>query len=116
MKLNELATLLGAELIGRGDTEIRGASGVREAGEGHLTSVIDERHLKDLEQSRASAALVPQSAPEMHLPILRVKNPKLSFARALDLLYKKEYVPAGISGRAVIGRKVEAGKDIAVHP
>lgn len=116
MKLNELATLLGAELIGQGDTEIRGVSGIREAGDGHITYVTEERYLRELERSQASAAIVPQSTPEMHLPILRVKNPKLAFAKALDLLYKKPYAPAGISERAVIGGNVAAGKDISIHP
>ncbi len=116
MKLNELATLLGAELIGQGDIEIRGASGIGEAGEGHITYVADERRLRDLERSRASAAIVPLGAPALHLPVLRVKNPKLAFARALDLLYKKPFVPAGISEKAVIGKNVSVGRDITVHP
>lgn len=116
MKLRELATLLGAELIGQGDTEIRGASGIQEAGEGHLTYVAEERRLGDLERCRASAAIVPLKTPSMHLPILRVKNPKFAFARALDLLYKKPFAPAGISEKAVIGRNVAVGRDISIHP
>ena len=116
MKLSELATLLGAELIGQGDIEIRGASGIGEAGAGHITYVADERHLRDLERSRASAAIVPLGAQTLHLPVLRVKNPRLAFARMLDLLYKKPYAPAGTSGKAVIGRNVEVGKDITIHP
>jgi UDP-3-O-[3-hydroxymyristoyl] glucosamine N-acyltransferase len=116
MKLSEIAAALGAELIGQGDIEIRGASGIGEAGDGHITFVADETHLRDLEQSRASAAIVPLGAPALHLPILRVKNPRLAFARMLDLLYKKPYVPAGISERAVINRNVAAGRDISIHP
>ncbi len=116
MKLNELAILLGAELVGQGDAEIWGASGIREAGEGHLTYVAEERYLRDLERSRASAAIVPPGTSAMHLPILRVKNPKLAFARALDLLYKKPFTPTGISEKAVIGRDVEVGRDLSIHP
>ncbi len=116
MKLSELAAALGAELIGQGDTEIRGASGIQEAGEGHLTYVVEERYLSDLERSRASAAIVPLKTPAMHLPVLRVKNPKLAFARALDLLYTKPVMPAGISEKAVIGRNVAVGRDITIHP
>ena len=116
MKLSEIAAALGAELIGRGDIEIRGASGIGEAGDGHITYVADERHLRDLERSRASAAIVPLSAPALHLPVLRVKNPRLAFARALELLYKKPYAPAGISERAVIGRNVAVGREVSIHP
>lgn len=116
MKLSKIAAALGADLVGQGDIEIRGASGIGEAGDGHITFVADERHLRDLERSRASAAIVPLGAPALHLPVLRVKNPRLAFARMLDLLYKKPYAPAGVSERAVIGRNVAAGKDISVHP
>jgi UDP-3-O-[3-hydroxymyristoyl] glucosamine N-acyltransferase len=116
MKLSEIAAALGAELIGQGDIEIRGASGIGEAGDGHITFVADEMHLRDLERSRASAAIVPLGAPAQHLPVLRVKNPRLAFARMLDLLYKKPYAPAGISEKAVIGSDVTMGRDISIHP
>src|SRR3989304_2704228 len=106
MKLSELATLLGAELIGQGDIEIRGASGIGEAGAGHITYVADERHLRALDRPRASASIVPLGAQTLHLPVLRVKNPRLAFARMLDLLYKKPYAPAGTSGKAGIGSRV----------
>ena len=116
MKLSEIAAALGAELIGQGDIEIRGASGIGEAGAGHITYVADERHLMDLERSRASAAIVPLGARALQLPVLRVKNPRFAFARVLELLYKKPYAPAGISERAVIGSDVTMGKDLSIHP
>ncbi|HEX9020809.1 MAG TPA: UDP-3-O-(3-hydroxymyristoyl)glucosamine N-acyltransferase [Nitrospirota bacterium] len=118
MKLNELADILGAELTGSGDVEIRGAESVRTAGEGQITYIIGigKNYLDDLRRSRASAALAPPDTPEAHMPLLRVKNPRLAFARVLELFYVKPYSPTGISDRAVIGKNVQLGADCSIHP
>ena len=116
MKLNELAGLLGAELPGSGDTEITGAAGVREAGEGHIPFIPGKNHLSDLEHSRASAVLVPPDTPDMPLPMLRVKNPRLAFARVIELFYVKPYSPTGISDRTAVGKDVTIGADCSIHP
>jgi UDP-3-O-[3-hydroxymyristoyl] glucosamine N-acyltransferase len=116
MKLNELAGLLGAELSGSGDAEITGAAGVREAGEGHITFITGKNYLKDLEHSRASAVLVPTDTPDMPLPMLRVKNPRLAFARVIELFYVKPYSPTGISDRTALGKDVAIGANCSIHP
>ena len=116
MKLKELANILGATLSGPGDTDIVGAAGVREASEGTITFITGKNLLKDLEGSRASAALVPLDTPEMRLPLLRVKNPRLAFARVLELFYVAPYRPLGISDKVVLGRNVVIGADPSIHP
>ena len=116
MKLKELANILGAALSGPGDADIIGAAGVHEASEGTITFITGKNLLKDLERSRASAALVPVDTPEMHLPLLRVKNPRLAFARVLELFYVAPYRPQGISDKAVLGRNVVIGADPSIHP
>ena len=52
----------------------------------------------------------------MHLPLLRVKNPRLAFARVLELFYVAPYRPLGISDKAVLGRNVVIGADPSIHP
>jgi UDP-3-O-[3-hydroxymyristoyl] glucosamine N-acyltransferase len=116
MKLKELANILGAELSGSGDTDITGVAGVREAAAGQITFITGRNYLKDLAQSRASAALVSSDIPDMHLPLLRVKNPRLAFARVLELFYVKPYRPLGISDKAAIGHNVVIGADPSIHP
>ncbi len=116
LKLTKLAGLLGAELVGSGDIDIDGVAGVSEAGVGYITFVAGKNRLKDLEQSEASAALVPLDTPAMHLPLLRVANPRLAFARALELFYVTPYRATGISDRAAIGRDVTIGDDCSIHP
>ncbi len=115
MKLSKLAELLNAELSGPGDIDITGAAGIDGAGEGQLTFVSGQQHMKELEQSHAAAVIVPLDAPQIHLPSLRVKNPKLAFARVLELFYVKPYAASGISDKAAIGKDVQIGKDCSIH-
>ena len=116
MKLKALADILGAELTGAADSDISGAAGVREAIAGQITFITGSNYYKDLEHSGASAALVPVDTPEMHLPLLRIKNPRLAFARTLQLLYGKPYQAAGISEKASIGVNVGIGAEASIYP
>lgn len=115
MKLKELAEKIGAVLDGPGEIEIIGAAGIQDAGEGRIT-FFDGKKISDLEQSRASAALVSMDAPSMRIPLLRVKNPRLAFAKVLESFYVLSYIPLGVSSQAVIGKNVTIGADPSLHP
>ena len=116
MKVKELANILGAVVSGPEEVEITGVAGLQDAGEGQITFVAGSQYLKDLEKSHAAAAFVPLDTPAMHLPLVHVKNPRLAFARALEIFYVKPYQSTGISDRAVIGRDVVMGSDLSLHP
>ncbi len=116
MKLKELADIFDAELSGTGETEILGVAGIQEAGKGFITFVTGSDRLKDLGHSSASAAFVPLDAPAMSLPLIRVKNPRLAFARAIELFYVKPYRASGISDKASLGRNVAVGAEVSIHP
>jgi UDP-3-O-[3-hydroxymyristoyl] glucosamine N-acyltransferase len=115
MKLKELAGILGAELSGPGDIEITGVAGIESAVEGNITFIAEKNRVKDLEKSRAAAAFVPLDAPALRIPQLRVKNPRLAFARTIELFHVKPYRAAGISKRASLGEKVVVGADPSIH-
>lgn len=115
MKLSTLAEILGAQLSGAGEIEITGAAGIREAGEGQITFIAGQQYLKEVEQSHAAAVLAPMDTPQMRQPVLRVKNPKLAFARVLELFYVRPYAPSGVSDKAAIGQDASIGKDCSIH-
>lgn len=115
MRLKDLAEKIGAQLEGAGDVEITGAAGMHDAGEGHIT-FFDGKNFKQLEQVRASAALVPSDAPRMPFPLLRVGNPRLAFAQTLELFYVRPNQSLGISDRTVIGQNVRIGAEPSLHP
>ena len=115
MKLNYLAEKLGAVLEGSGEIEIIGVADLNEASQGYITFASENR-FSQLEQTHASAAIVPLNAPKLRLPLLRVKNTKLAFARAIELFTDKPYQPTGIDERAMIGQNTVIGADPSIHP
>lgn len=116
MNLKELADILGAELTGPADVDIRGAAAVQDAKQGQITFITGNNYLKDLERSQASAVIVPPDTHPMRLPMLRHENPRLAFARTLELLYVKPYQAIGISDKAAIGANAVIGADPSIHP
>ncbi len=116
MKLRQLADILGAELSTPSDVDIVGVASVHDAAEGQITFIIGKQYLADLESSHASAALVPLDMPDMAMPVLRVQNPRLAFARTLELFHVAPYRAKGISEKACIGTEVTIGKDPSIHP
>jgi UDP-3-O-[3-hydroxymyristoyl] glucosamine N-acyltransferase len=115
MKLNYLAEKLGAVLEGPGEIEIIGVADLNEASQGYITFATENR-FSQLEKTHASAAIVPLNAPKLRLPLLRIKNTKLAFARAIELFTVKPYQPTGIHKRAMIGQSAVIGADPSIHP
>jgi UDP-3-O-[3-hydroxymyristoyl] glucosamine N-acyltransferase len=116
MTITELAARLCAELRGPGNTDIRGVAGIREAREGDITYLSDQKHMNDLASCRASAVIISQDMQGVSLPALVVKNPRYAFALALGIFYDKPYLPGGISDRAVIAKDVVLGNESTIHP
>jgi len=116
MNLRDLAQMLDAELDGAGDVDVSAVAGLPDARKGDITFVADRRHLRELDGCQASAVIIPSDAPAVPIPALRVKNPRLAFARVLGMFHGKPYRPGGISERAVIGRNAVIGSDATIHP
>ena len=134
MRSAELARALHAELRGDPNLDITGVAGIEEAAPGHVTFVANPKYAAQARTTRASAILVTNDFPEVPVTTLRLKNPYLAFARAIDLFYQPPAWPAGIdpaasvhpSARigarahigpfAVIGRDVVLGDDAVILP
>jgi UDP-3-O-[3-hydroxymyristoyl] glucosamine N-acyltransferase len=122
-KLKELADLVGGSVIGNGDLDIKGVSGIREAEEGEITFVANPKYLPDLEKTKASAVIIGEKiqdsrlqTPDSRLNLLRVKNPYLAFSQILELYTVKPHHPTGISNKATVGEGCILGKEISIHP
>lgn len=102
MNLQQLAEKLGARLHGDPAIEIAGVAGIEHAEPGQLTFVANPRYTAAARTTRASAVLVSPAFPEIATASLRIDNPYLAFARAIDLFYQPPAYPAGIHPTAVI--------------
>jgi UDP-3-O-[3-hydroxymyristoyl] glucosamine N-acyltransferase len=105
--LAELAERLGGRAEGDLGLVLSGAAGVSEAGPGEVTFVAGARLLPEAAAGRAGAVLL---GPGLELPgrnLIRVEQPRLAFARALELFHPVVHPPAGIHPAAAIEAEAE---------
>jgi UDP-3-O-[3-hydroxymyristoyl] glucosamine N-acyltransferase len=116
LKLQEIADRIGCRLEGDGSIEITGAAGVEHAGPGQVTFLANPKYHSAMARTRASAAIVGETAPAPPCAALRTPLPYVAFAKALELFADIPHPPAGIDSRSAIGRNVTFGRDVAVGP
>ncbi|WP_263384303.1 UDP-3-O-(3-hydroxymyristoyl)glucosamine N-acyltransferase [Granulicella arctica] len=116
LTLSELADHLGAELRGDPAAVITGISGIETASAGHLTFVANIKYASLARTTRATAILVEPSFAEIPAATLRLKNPYLAFARAIELFYTPPLYAPGIHPTAVIAPTASIGKDVHIGP
>jgi UDP-3-O-[3-hydroxymyristoyl] glucosamine N-acyltransferase len=111
MKLNELAERLGATLTGGdGQAEITGVSGIEDAGPGEVTFVANPKYAALARTTRAAAVIVEPGFAETPVPTLRVDNPYLAFARAIECFYQPPAYAPGIHPTAIIAPGAKLGQ------
>jgi UDP-3-O-[3-hydroxymyristoyl] glucosamine N-acyltransferase len=113
--LKELAKLIGGEVLGDENLKIEGVASVEEAKEGDITFATNSRYLKEAEKSLTSAVIVFQEVKKSPKPVIIVDNPRLAFAKVLEVFTPPREEPKGIHSTAILGKNVELGKDISIQ-
>ena len=116
--LAEIAQLIDGEVVGDGEIKITGLNRLDVAGEGDLT-FADLKHVEVAKKSKASAVIMPASfSGEFPTNAIKVQieNPRLVFAKLLELFTPKIKVPIGVSDKAFIGKNVTLGENISIMP
>jgi len=114
MSVEELAGLLSCTFEGDGKTEIRGVSSLERAGEGDLVFPAHPKYRTLLEESGASAAIIPTGEKFNRIPVLRSENPQLAFIKAVEVFYSPYRLQPGIHPSAIVSPSVKTGKEVAV--
>jgi len=109
LTLADLAARLGAEVHGDPTITITGVAGIEEAESGDITFVANPRYAPLARTTKASAVLVEPSFPEISAATLRLANPYLAFARALELFRQAPVYPPGIHPTAVVDPTARIG-------
>ncbi|MFA5353622.1 MAG: UDP-3-O-(3-hydroxymyristoyl)glucosamine N-acyltransferase [Thermodesulfovibrionales bacterium] len=115
MRLQEIADLIGGEVIGDALVEIQGVSGISDALSGDITYLEGPKLIKALQASSASAVIVSEPL-ETDKPQVKVKNPKLAFAQLLSRFYPRPCLPEGISEKAWVSDKARIGEGVSIAP
>jgi UDP-3-O-[3-hydroxymyristoyl] glucosamine N-acyltransferase len=109
MKLADLAQHLGATLQGDPDARITRVAGLENAAPGDLTFVANPKYAALARTTKATAVLVEPTFPEVSCATLRIENPYLAFARAIELFYQPPAYAPGIHPTAVIASTAKIG-------
>ncbi len=122
MKLEELARRLGAALQGgshgtdwRG-VEIDGVAGLEHAGPTDLSFVANPRYAAAARATAAGAVLVEPGHAPLPVPTLRIANPYLAFARAVELFYQPPAYPPGAHPTAIVDSSAQVAGDVHLGP
>ncbi len=110
LTLAEIADRLGATLHGPHGTLISGVAGIEQARPNELTFVANSKYAALARTTRAAAVIVEPSFIEIAAPTLRVANPYLAFARAIELFYTPPAYPVGIHPTASIAPTASIGE------
>jgi UDP-3-O-[3-hydroxymyristoyl] glucosamine N-acyltransferase len=113
--LEELAHFVNGTVDGENVT-IEGIVGLPQAKPGFLTFVDEEKNLDYARTCAASAVIISPGVTDFPKPALRVKNPRLAFARILSLFRALSERRRGIHPTAHIGRDVKIGDDSYIGP
>lgn len=116
MKLGELARVIGADLIGDSDAEIDRVSDFETASKNSVTLAIKSSFVDRISESRAGAIIVSAPLKDCSMNLLVASSPKLSFARAIQVLHSAPHQSIGVSEDVVVGERTILGSDLSIHP
>ncbi len=102
VSLAELADYLGATLKGDPAARITRVAGIETAASGDLTFVANPKYAALARTTKATAVLVEPEFAEIPAATLRLANPYLAFARAIEIFYQPPAYPPGIHPTAVV--------------
>jgi UDP-3-O-[3-hydroxymyristoyl] glucosamine N-acyltransferase len=109
MNLATLAGHLNATLHGDHAAEITRVAGIETAAPGDLTFVSNPKYAALARTTQATAILVEPNFPEISTATLRIENPYLAFARAIELFYEAPAYAPGIHPTAAIAPTASIG-------
>jgi len=116
MTVGEIARLLGGTVQGDPGTEITGVNGLSEAGSGDLCFVRNSRYISQLQDSKASAALVPSPLdPQPLSAVIVVDEPEQAFVRVLHL-FAAEKFPRPAAGIHCVEEGAVLGDRVVLYP
>jgi UDP-3-O-[3-hydroxymyristoyl] glucosamine N-acyltransferase len=116
MKLGQIADKLGCVLEGDATLEIAGVAAIDEAKAGDLTFLADRKYRAALESSAASAVILAKEAAPGHMAVLRSLNPRLAFARAIEIFHPAPTFSAGIHPSAVVAKSAMIAEGTHIGP
>ncbi|HOL22916.1 MAG TPA: LpxD N-terminal domain-containing protein, partial [bacterium] len=118
LTVKEIADIVEGVVVGKEDAIITGISGIKEAKEGEITFIANNKYRPLLKSTKASAVIVPKDINNtVEASLIQVENPSLAFAKIMALVGPEPITfNPGIHNTAIIGKNVVLGKNISIQP
>ena len=116
VSLADISTHVGGRLEGPAQTRITGLAELHLAQQGDLSFLISDADLSAAEQTKASAVLLPDSLPQVSLPMIRVKDVAEAINTALELFAQPRQASPGIHPQALVASDAVLAHDVSVGP
>jgi UDP-3-O-[3-hydroxymyristoyl] glucosamine N-acyltransferase len=114
MKLSEIARIIKCRMTGDEDVDIFRVAGIDEAGPGDITFVSNRKYVSHINSTRASAIILGEDIPPVHIPSLRTDDPYLAFAQALEIFFAPVLPKVGVHSTAAIAADVKIPGDASI--
>jgi UDP-3-O-[3-hydroxymyristoyl] glucosamine N-acyltransferase len=114
--LQELATLLGGQVIGDPSVSIDGLGTLDTAITGQITFLANPRYAAKVATTAATAIVLTGAAETFGRNVIVVDNPYLAFARLLTLFTSRPRSVKGIMPGAIVGDGVTIGPEPSIYP
>jgi len=115
-KLADLASDLGAEVVGNGNLEICGVRPLDTAEAEHLSFLHNPKYVKEAQSSAAGAILVADSKMLPERTLLVCPEPYLALARALEIFHPVVHPEPGVHPSAVVSDTASVGEGASIGP
>jgi UDP-3-O-[3-hydroxymyristoyl] glucosamine N-acyltransferase len=115
--VRQLAELVNGTLVGDGDLVIESARTLQDARAGDISFVENDKQAWRLEESKASAAIVPRNLTCPSKTLIRVADPLAAFVAVFQHFQgKSAFKPTGIDARADVHESAVIGADASIAP
>ncbi|UCE41961.1 MAG: UDP-3-O-(3-hydroxymyristoyl)glucosamine N-acyltransferase [Candidatus Aminicenantes bacterium] len=114
VSVSALSKLLDCPYYGKGTTLISGVSNLKEAEKGDLVFLAHRKFQSQLEHTKASAAIIPIDETYDRIPVIKSKNPQLSFLQAVEYFFQPHKPALGIHSLAYVSPTAKVGKDVSI--
>ena len=112
----EIAQRLEGEVLGDVTATLTGFATADQAKPGDLTFAENEQYFAAAEDSAATAIIAGQDAASAKKTIIRVKNPRVAFARALELFFSEPVLAPGIHPSTVVAASAQIDPTAHIGP
>jgi UDP-3-O-[3-hydroxymyristoyl] glucosamine N-acyltransferase len=112
----ELAAFVDGALVGDGDVFIERVASLEAAGKGDIAFIENEKLLEEAKQSKASCLILPEKSSDDFACAIKVKKPKLAFARIAQLLHSAKRETPSIHPTAVVHQTARISESAFIGP